>query len=77
MTKYHKAGYLLVIIGYKNYQEIIGITSGASTPDILVESAIKHIKNIFGNDDIAVENYDALPENMNFSLPRELNKTIK
>lgn len=51
----------------------IGITSGASTPDILVESAIERIKNIFGNDNIAVENYNALSENMNFSLPRELN----
>ena len=49
----------------------IGITSGASAPEILVENLIKEIKNI---SDIKLEEVIASVENVSFKLPTMLIK---
>ncbi|MBC8500958.1 MAG: 4-hydroxy-3-methylbut-2-enyl diphosphate reductase [DPANN group archaeon] len=50
--------------------ETLGITSGASVPEILVEEVIQHIQEQFGQP--PVETLEYLVENTNFSLPKEL-----
>jgi len=50
--------------------ETLGITSGASVPEILVKEVIQHIQEQFGQP--PVETLEYLIENTNFSLPKEL-----
>ncbi|HCR86425.1 MAG TPA: 4-hydroxy-3-methylbut-2-enyl diphosphate reductase [Alphaproteobacteria bacterium] len=50
----------------------IGLTAGASAPEILVQEIIEHIKNRFANT--TVETMDGITENVNFRLPKELRK---
>ena len=47
--------------------KILGITSGASVPDFLVEKLIKNIQEKFSN--VTVKTLYALRENVKFSLP--------
>lgn len=47
----------------------IGITAGASAPEVLVEGVIKHIKQIF---DATIETLSGMEETMHFNLPKEL-----
>jgi 4-hydroxy-3-methylbut-2-enyl diphosphate reductase len=49
--------------------ESLGITSGASTPDILVEEAVNHIRSLF---DVEVTTVRVAIEDTIFKLPREL-----
>lgn len=49
----------------------IGITSGASVPDILVDKLIKHIQKTKSN--IVIENLNVIKEDVFFQLPKELN----
>ena len=46
--------------------ERVGITSGASTPELLVERVVKHLKPD------SVRNVEAMEENVSFLLPRAL-----
>jgi 4-hydroxy-3-methylbut-2-enyl diphosphate reductase len=55
--------------GIKN----IGITAGASAPEILVEEVIKKIKELSG-EKIEVSGMDGIVENVQFALPREVRK---
>ena len=48
----------------------VGITSGASVPDILVEQLVQRIKKI--NPQAKIESLDYMKENVKFRLPREL-----
>lgn len=50
--------------------EKIGITAGASTPDIMVNEAINYIKSKYPNS--ILEELDCSEEEVSFSLPREL-----
>lgn len=52
----------------------VGVTSGASTPEVLVERVVKALKNMGGYDP---EEIEVIQENVTFSLPRELQEYIK
>ena len=49
----------------------IGITAGASTPEVLVEELVSYLKNEYGKN-IDVEILDGTQEKVNFNLPKEL-----
>ncbi|MFQ5798083.1 MAG: 4-hydroxy-3-methylbut-2-enyl diphosphate reductase [Bacteroidota bacterium] len=49
----------------------VGITSGASVPDVLVEEVIDHIKRVV-NENVVVELLEVLQEDVQFSLPKEV-----
>lgn len=50
----------------------IGLTAGASAPEILVQQIIEHIRHKFPNT--SVETMDGIIEDVNFRLPKELRK---
>lgn len=50
-------------------KNIVGVTAGASAPEILVEQVIARLKEWGGND---VRELTGRPENITFALPREL-----
>ena len=50
---------------------VIGITAGASTPEILVEELVGFLKEKYGKN-IDVEILDGTKEKVNFNLPKEL-----
>ncbi len=52
-----------------NGRRRIGITAGASTPEILVRQVLAHLEN---NGYPNVEDYDAIEEDVHFALPVEL-----
>lgn len=52
--------------------ETIGITAGASTPDIMVEEVIEYITNKYPGTTIKETEYEE--ENISFALPQELEK---
>jgi len=54
-------------------KERIGITAGASVPEVLVEEVINHLKTLGAQ---TVENIQGHPEHVVFSLPRELQAAI-
>ncbi|MGD2009402.1 MAG: 4-hydroxy-3-methylbut-2-enyl diphosphate reductase, partial [Cellvibrionales bacterium] len=47
----------------------VGVTAGASAPELLVEAVIDHLREA-GVE--AVDNIEGRPENITFSLPKEL-----
>ncbi len=47
----------------------IGVTAGASAPEVLVEEVIARLKELSGS---SVRNLDGVPERVTFPLPREL-----
>jgi 4-hydroxy-3-methylbut-2-enyl diphosphate reductase len=49
--------------------KILGITAGASAPEILVENLIRKIKKI---KDVKIINLDGIEENIKFKIPKEL-----
>jgi len=51
----------------------IGITAGASAPEILVEGVIARIKELVGGD-VGVKGMDGIKEHIQFALPREIRK---
>ena len=51
-------------------REVIGITAGASAPEILVRQVLEYLRNNLGA--ITVEESQGKQENMIFALPREL-----
>ena len=56
-----------------NNIKIMGITAGASTPQVLVDEIISKLKNLF--PDVIVEDYPGSREDMmKFKLPKELLK---
>jgi 4-hydroxy-3-methylbut-2-enyl diphosphate reductase len=50
-------------------KEHIGVTAGASAPEVLVQAVIQRLKDL-GAD--GVTEVDGRPENVTFSMPREL-----
>lgn len=50
---------------------VIGITAGASTPDVMVDEVVEFIRNKY--QDIELEEIEREKENMAFPLPAELN----
>jgi len=54
--------------------ESIGITAGASAPEILVEEVIEYLKSNF--DIEKVINFDGKEENVKFKLPKEVLKKV-
>ena len=48
----------------------IGLTSGASAPEKLVQDIIKEIKK---SADVSIEEFEILKEDVNFKLPASLN----
>ncbi|WP_018651561.1 4-hydroxy-3-methylbut-2-enyl diphosphate reductase [Actinobacillus capsulatus] len=48
---------------------IIGITAGASAPEVLVQSVVEHLKTLGA---IGVSNLEGCEENMVFEVPKEL-----
>ncbi len=53
-----------------NNCKTIGISSGASAPEILVEKFINNLKNKY---DITIENTEVIKENVTFKIPGKLN----
>ena len=47
----------------------IGVTAGASAPEVLVQGVIAYLQTISGG---SVRELDGEPENMVFALPKEL-----
>ena len=47
----------------------LGITAGASAPEILVENLIRKIKKI---KDVKISNLEGIEENIKFKIPKEL-----
>ena len=47
----------------------IGVTAGASAPEVLVEEVIARLKELSGS---SVRNLDGVPERVTFPLPKEL-----
>ncbi len=47
----------------------IGVTAGASAPEVLVQEVIRHLASLGAGAPVEV---DGRPENVTFSLPREL-----
>lgn len=56
-----------------NNVENIGVTAGASAPEILVQEVITKIKEIFG-DDVKVCDIEGIEENIFFALPKKIRK---
>ncbi|NTV09462.1 MAG: 4-hydroxy-3-methylbut-2-enyl diphosphate reductase [Zoogloea sp.] len=50
----------------------IGVTAGASAPEVLVEAVIARLRELGGS---SVRNLDGVPEKVVFALPRELQRT--
>lgn len=53
--------------------ENIGVTAGASAPEILVEGVIERIKEL-ANEEVIVEGMNGIKENIQFALPKEIRK---
>ena len=53
--------------------ENIGLTAGASAPEILVQGVINRIKEI-SKSDVAVSDMEGITENVFFALPRKVRK---
>ena len=47
----------------------VGVTAGASAPEVLVQGVIERLKALGGQ---SVEELDGRPENITFNLPKEL-----
>ena len=52
---------------------VIGVTAGASAPEILVNEIIDHFRDRY---DVTVENVVLREENVSFKLPRELREAV-
>jgi (E)-4-hydroxy-3-methyl-but-2-enyl pyrophosphate reductase (IPP and DMAPP forming) len=52
----------------------VGVTAGASAPDILVQQVIEKLKLLGA---ISVRTLEGTPENVSFPLPRELSRKLK
>jgi 4-hydroxy-3-methylbut-2-enyl diphosphate reductase len=52
---------------------VMGITAGASAPEVLVEEVIVRIKELVKND-VIVNGMDGIKEHIQFALPREVRK---
>ena len=48
----------------------IGITAGASAPDVILDEVLSFLGNYYGNIDVSV--MDGIEENIKFKLPKEL-----
>ena len=55
--------------GWLEGVQTIGITAGASAPEVLVQSVISHLKDLGASE---VETLEVLEENMFFEVPKEL-----
>ena len=51
----------------------IGITAGASAPEVLVEGVIAKIKELV-NESVSVRGMDGIKENIQFALPKEIRR---
>ncbi len=51
--------------------DCVGVTAGASTPDVLVQAVIARLQNLAG-DDTVLESLPEIDEGVRFNLPREL-----
>ena len=74
-----KASYLIDFASEVNPEwfdgvETIGVTSGASVPEILVRELLEHLATLGYSD---VEEVRAKEENLTFALPPELRKALK
>jgi 4-hydroxy-3-methylbut-2-enyl diphosphate reductase len=49
----------------------VGITAGASTPDVLVQGVIEHLRSLAG-EDVVLDSLPEVDEGVRFKLPREL-----
>jgi 4-hydroxy-3-methylbut-2-enyl diphosphate reductase len=54
---------------------ILGLTAGASAPEVLVQEVVKYVRDHFGVSQ--VEEFETVEENMHFSLPYELDQIVK
>lgn len=52
----------------------VGVTAGASAPDVLVRQVIDRLKELGA---ISVRTLEGVPENISFPLPRELSRKLK
>jgi 4-hydroxy-3-methylbut-2-en-1-yl diphosphate reductase len=58
-------------IWFKNCTKI-GVTAGASAPELLVEQVVDHIKNLYPKAKVSIMN--GIEENIKFRLPKEVRK---
>lgn len=50
-------------------KQVVGVTAGASAPEVLVQQVIDGLKAL---GSVEIEELDGIPENITFSLPKEL-----
>ena len=55
--------------GWFTGKTAVGITAGASAPDVLVQNVIRRVKALGASNPVEI---DGTPENITFSLPKEL-----
>jgi 4-hydroxy-3-methylbut-2-enyl diphosphate reductase len=60
--------------GWFDGAETVGVTSGASVPEILVRDVLTRLAEL-GFDDVEV--VDAVEEHMVFALPQELRRDLR
>jgi 4-hydroxy-3-methylbut-2-en-1-yl diphosphate reductase len=53
----------------------LGLTAGASAPEVLVQEVVKYCRDRFGVRD--VEEFETVEEDVHFSLPHELEQLVK
>ena len=52
----------------------VGVTAGASAPEVLVEEVVAHLK---GRGALSAEEYVGREENVTFSLPKDLQRAVR
>ncbi|MEM9177119.1 MAG: 4-hydroxy-3-methylbut-2-enyl diphosphate reductase [Myxococcota bacterium] len=53
--------------------DCVGITAGASTPDVLVQGVIQHLRD-YAKDEAVLDSLPEVDEGVRFKLPRELRR---
>ncbi len=56
--------------------EVVGVTAGASAPEVLVQEVINQLKE-WGGEDTAVRENKGIEEKVVFSIPKELKKAME
>ena len=71
MESYLVAGAADISNDWLSGKKSIGVTAGASAPEVLVQDVINKLKAAGGKTEVE---YDGIEENITFSIPKELRR---